>query len=137
MKVIEVVGAFLQKGEQFLLFQRHQSRPQPLQWCLPSGKIEAGESIHQAMLRELQEETGQLFQLEQLNYLYSKTYDFSADGYNINYHVFKVVVPKSFTSVIEPEAHIDQRWLSAEEALKMPGLITGLDDVIQRVYRKK
>ncbi len=41
-----------------ILLGRRKIAPQKGQWCLPGGFIEQGESMEQAALRELKEETG-------------------------------------------------------------------------------
>lgn len=41
------------------------------QWCLPSGGVESGESIREACLREVQEETGLTVNLVRLIGIYS------------------------------------------------------------------
>lgn len=49
--------AVVRRGTQFLLVRR-QNRPNAGLWGFPGGKIELGESVMQAAVRELQEETG-------------------------------------------------------------------------------
>ena len=49
------VGIILQQG-QFLLAKRPHGKPYAGYWEFPGGKIEAGETAHQALARELQEE---------------------------------------------------------------------------------
>lgn len=54
---IVAVGGVVLKGDQVLLIQR--GRP-PLRkhWSIPGGKIEYGEDIKTALIREIEEETG-------------------------------------------------------------------------------
>ncbi|GGY50075.1 NUDIX hydrolase [Parvularcula lutaonensis] len=54
---IVAVGGVVLKGDQVLLIQR--GRP-PLRkhWSIPGGKIEYGEDIRTALVREIEEETG-------------------------------------------------------------------------------
>lgn len=54
---IPVVSAILESSRQILLVKRDRAPSKGL-WCLPTGFAEAGESIEQAALRELEEETG-------------------------------------------------------------------------------
>lgn len=58
--------AVLQEGK-VLLIQRTDAA----MWGLPSGKVESGESIAQAAIREVQEETGLLVHLDRLVGIYS------------------------------------------------------------------
>ena len=55
---IDVVAAVVQRGKQVLLCQRHHGHHLPLYWEFPGGKIEAGESPEQGLIRELSEEIG-------------------------------------------------------------------------------
>jgi len=54
---LPVVSTILEDSRQILLVKRGK-RPSKGLWCLPTGFAEAGESIEQAALRELEEETG-------------------------------------------------------------------------------
>lgn len=58
--------AVLQDGK-ILLIQRTDAA----MWGLPSGKVESGESIAQAAIREVQEETGLIVHLDRLVGIYS------------------------------------------------------------------
>jgi len=52
-----VAGVVLRKGERFLLVEEI-ALPHRGLWNLPGGRVEMGESIEQAALREAREETG-------------------------------------------------------------------------------
>ncbi len=54
---LPVVSCILESSRQVLLVKRNRPPSKGL-WCLPTGFAEAGESIEQAALRELEEETG-------------------------------------------------------------------------------
>ncbi len=54
---LPVVSAIVVKNREVLLVKR-RNPPYKGKWCLPSGFAEIGESIHDAALRELEEETG-------------------------------------------------------------------------------
>jgi 8-oxo-dGTP diphosphatase len=58
-KVVEVaVGVLIQPDGQFLLTSRPPGKVYEGYWEFPGGKLEAGESVEQALRRELQEEIG-------------------------------------------------------------------------------
>ena len=53
-----VVAGLVVDRDRVLITQRRADQPLPLQWELPGGKIEAGESPEIALARELREELG-------------------------------------------------------------------------------
>jgi 8-oxo-dGTP diphosphatase len=58
-KVVEVaVGVLIRPDGQFLLTSRPPGKVYEGYWEFPGGKLEAGESVEQALRRELQEEIG-------------------------------------------------------------------------------
>lgn len=58
-KVVEVaVGVLIQPDGRFLLTSRPPGKVYAGYWEFPGGKLESGESVEQALRRELQEEIG-------------------------------------------------------------------------------
>lgn len=55
---VRVAAAVVRRGGRLLLTQRPPGGPLGLQWELPGGKIEEGESAEHALVRELREELG-------------------------------------------------------------------------------
>ena len=55
---VRVAAAVVRRGGRLLLTQRPPGGPLALQWELPGGKIEEGESAEHALVRELREELG-------------------------------------------------------------------------------
>ncbi|WGM48186.1 NADH pyrophosphatase [Brevundimonas sp. NIBR10] len=54
---VPAVGVVCLKGDEVLLIRRGRP-PREGEWSLPGGRIEPGERLHAAALRELYEETG-------------------------------------------------------------------------------
>ena len=54
---IPCVGAIITAGDKILLIRRGHE-PETGRWSLPGGRIEAGETDEQALIREVREETG-------------------------------------------------------------------------------
>jgi len=55
---IRVAAAVVWRGDRVLLTRRPPGGPLGLMWEFPGGKLEPGESVGQALVRELREELG-------------------------------------------------------------------------------
>jgi 8-oxo-dGTP diphosphatase len=53
-----VVAAVVERDERVLIAQRKRSGQHPLKWEFPGGKVEPGEALEAAVVRELEEELG-------------------------------------------------------------------------------
>jgi 8-oxo-dGTP diphosphatase len=53
-----VVAAFIERRGRVLLSQRRADQSFPLAWEFPGGKVEAGEDLDSALVREIREELG-------------------------------------------------------------------------------
>ena len=56
--MIEVVAALIWDGERFLICQRPENKARGLLWEYVGGKVEAGETKQEALIRECREELG-------------------------------------------------------------------------------
>ena len=54
---VAAVGVICLRGDEVLLIRRGQP-PRQGEWSLPGGRVEPGETLREAALRELREETG-------------------------------------------------------------------------------
>ena len=58
VQTAEVVAALVKNGDKFLICQRPKNNARGLLWEFVGGKVEAGETRPQALIREIQEELG-------------------------------------------------------------------------------
>lgn len=56
--MLQVAAGIIESGGKVLICRRTPRQKHPLQWEFPGGKVERGESPHQALSRELEEELG-------------------------------------------------------------------------------
>ena len=54
--MVDVVAALIRDGERFLICKRPAHKARALMWEFPGGKVEAGESPQDALIRECMEE---------------------------------------------------------------------------------
>lgn len=109
-----VVGAAVFYGGRLLVARR--TRPNELagKYELPGGKVEPGESLAQAAVRELQEELG-------LSIVVSDEVDGEFDlGHGLVMRVVcAALVPGASAEAVLGDTHDDVRWVSRDEALLM------------------
>ena len=56
--MLQVVAAILEREGRILICRRTPEQSHPLKWEFPGGKVERGETLPQALARELEEEVG-------------------------------------------------------------------------------
>jgi mutator protein MutT len=126
---IEVAACFITVGED-VLFVKQQPRKEGGKWGIPGGKLEKGETAHQAAIREIKEETG--LDLPQEIKHFGTVY-IRYPEIDFIYHMYGHILTQIPEVVIDPREHEEYRWIRLEEALKLP-LIPGEDECIYLVY---
>ncbi|MGN0546843.1 MAG: (deoxy)nucleoside triphosphate pyrophosphohydrolase [Acutalibacteraceae bacterium] len=54
----QVVAALIRDGRKFMIFQRPATKTRAFEWEFVGGKVEKGETLEQALIRECREEIG-------------------------------------------------------------------------------
>ena len=132
-KRFDIVGCFLEHDNKFLLLRRQPNKANGDAWGLPAGKKEDDESMEQAVLREVEEETGIKLTASDIKYfdsLYVRNGDF-----DIEWHMFSTQLDSLPVVTCNPHEHSEFCWVSSNEALKMP-LIHDLPESIEIFYKK-
>ena len=106
---VNAVGVwfYAQDTQRYLYLLRNDPR-HPGTWGLPGGKIDAGETLIQAIQRECREEMGSMPNYIRLAPLEKFT---SADG-GFAYHTFFCSVESEFAPVLNDE-HVGWAWIAS------------------------
>lgn len=112
-KIIKVVGAILIKEGRILCAQRGGEKSLPFLWEFPGGKIEQGESPHQALIRELSEEL--LIEVE----LEATIFDAVSYEYDFGVVNLTTIIGKLKSGEPVLTKHQEIRWLSPEELFEV------------------
>jgi 8-oxo-dGTP diphosphatase len=108
-KITLVSAAVLMRGEhEFLLARRPEGKVYAGWWEFPGGKVEAGESFHDALVRELHEELG-ITITQATPWL---TREFSYPHATVRIRFFRVT---AWQGEIHPHEHDAIAWLKAGE----------------------
>ena len=110
-----VVGLIIPRAHRILLLKRHPLDYMPNVWEIPGGHVDPGESIGDALARELQEETG--FSLREVR-RYVGRYDYSGEFGRTRQWNFEVSVHTA-DRIVHPE-HVAYAWITKEEVAQYP-----------------
>ena len=131
---LEVAACFLTVDESVLFMKRQPHKSDGSLWGIPGGRCEKGETAHQAIVREIKEETG-IELTKSLRYI-GKVYIRLPD-IDFIYHMFAYKLKEIPAEIpIDPAEHTEYRWITLHEALKLP-LIRGEAECIHLAYGKE
>lgn len=128
----EVVSCYLECDGLILLLHRQDYKPEGGLWGLPAGKIDPGEDMMTAMIREVSEETGYKVTTADLVYLQQVYVQYSS--YHFIYHMFKAAVPVITPVLLSETEHKAFRWLTPMQALELD-LVNGLSECLKLTYQ--
>lgn len=113
MKTIEVVAAIIHKDNCYLATQRGYGEFEGM-WEFPGGKIEAGESKDDALIREIKEELDAEVAIDK----FLCTVDYDYPSFHLIMHCFLCSVDGD----IKLLEHKSAKWLSKEELIDVEWL---------------
>ncbi len=114
---IIIAGVVIKKDSKYLLVQQRQPKAYGL-WDFPAGKVDAGETIEQAAIREAKEETG--YDVE----LIKKINIFQEPTTETPIHTFEAKIVGGELKYPEDEI-MDAQWFTFEEIKKMKDKLRG------------
>lgn len=109
LKTLDVVAAILEKNGKILLAQRPAHADQAGMWEFAGGKVEAGETQPEALIRELREELGIEAQPKQ----YVASHQREVSGRLIHLHAWHV---PTFSGELTAHYHSNLVWCTPQEA---------------------
>lgn len=124
---IGIHGVIEERGRLLVLRRALTSTYRPGSWDLPGGHLAAVESFEECLRREVNEETGLEIEIERMLGLRK------ADGgpYVQLFYACRAV-NLAHTLALQPEEHMDARWVTVEELTTVGELIPYLDDILRR-----
>ena len=114
MKKIEVVAAVIAQDNKIFATQRGYGEFKGY-WEFPGGKIEAGETCEQALVREIEEELNT--KIEVGHKICLVNYDYPE--FHLTMHCFAAKVIEGKLELLE---HMDACWVSSDDIDKLPWL---------------
>ena len=117
-----VVGGLLRQGDFVLLVRQQKPHDPELKWALPGGYVERGESLLDALRREVREETGlDVLRIGPLLYVVHLTIPSTGDAFVAL--VFQIEAWRGelepSDSLVDPEERIlDAQFVPVEEAIQ-------------------
>lgn len=129
-----VVSAWVVNSQgEYLMSQRHPSKPYPEYWECTGGSVLAGESSLQGAVREVKEELGLSLDAGTARLVYQTCRDACQDFYDV--WIFHSDVPVAALKLRSDEV-IDAKWLSRETVynLQKSGKLHPLIDYLNLVF---
>ncbi len=129
---VQVAGCFCEWEDKILYLKRHADKPHGNTWGLPAGKLEKGEDPQTAVIREIYEEVG--IRIDPLDLQEVVKVYIELEDARYIFYTFRVRFQKAPPITLEPDAHTEARWLTIEQALKLPLILGGAE--ILKYYQR-
>lgn len=124
----EVVAALIRNGDKMLICQRPKNKARSLLWEFVGGKVEKGESLEQALIRECKEELN--ITLSVGDVFMEVTHEYP--DITVHLTLFNAVIASGVPEKIE---HNDIRWVTKSQLTDYdfcPADRSILDEIIKR-----
>lgn len=116
-KKFDVVSVFIEHEGEILLLHRQDHKPQGDTWAVLAGKVDHGEELAGALIREIEEEIGLKIEEDKLKYF--KGYFVKYPEYDFMFHVFHLVLEERPSLYINKDEHKDHQWMKPQDALQL------------------
>ncbi|MBR4578436.1 MAG: (deoxy)nucleoside triphosphate pyrophosphohydrolase [Oscillospiraceae bacterium] len=123
----QVVAALIWNGDRFLICQRPAQKARGLLWEFVGGKVEAGESREEALIRECREELDILISVQDVFMEVDHVYP----DITIHLTLFHAVIRSGEPRLLE---HQDLRWITADE-IKEYAFCPADEEILQKIEK--
>ena len=124
----EVVAALIWDGDRFMACQRPAHKARALLWEFVGGKVEAGETKEEALIRECQEELGITVAVEDI--FMEVTHEYP--DLTVHLTLFNARIAEGVPRKLE---HNDIRWMTVEEIDDFPFCPADVE-ILERLKKK-
>lgn len=128
-QIVEVAAAVMLRtdGREFLLAQRPEGKVYAGYWEFPGGKLEAGESVRQALIRELNEELG-ITVTDCSPWL---TRQFTYPHATVRLHFWRVTAWRGEIGITAPLEHAAVDWLECGKTAHVAPILPANDPILK------
>jgi 8-oxo-dGTP pyrophosphatase MutT (NUDIX family) len=128
-----VACCYLHYQDKILLLHRRDNKAEGNRWGIPGGKINKGEPVQDAIIREVTEETGYALNPEYVHHI--ATLYISVPNFDFQYHMFdyQKEINNPGEVKINFAEHKGFTWVTPQDALNM-NLITDEDICIEITF---
>nr|MBL8410166.1 Nudix family hydrolase [Dechloromonas sp.] len=127
--IVEVAAAVMLRsdGREFLLAQRPEGKVYAGYWEFPGGKVEAGETVRDALIRELQEELG-ITATACAPWL---TRQFTYPHATVRLNFWRVTAWDGEIGITAPLEHSAVAWMQCGEAARVSPILPANDPILK------
>jgi 8-oxo-dGTP diphosphatase len=104
-------------GQVLIVRRSDTDRHRPLQWDLPGGHVEPGESLEHALEREVQEETSLDLTGTPCRLVYAVSDTFDDDNLSVTWLFFVAHIESS--EIVLSDEHDQYEWVSVDQAVDL------------------
>ncbi len=138
VKITVAVGAIITDGDRILLIERGHPPSRGL-WSIPGGRVELGETLPQALRREIQEECGLEIAVGEPAIILDRVSRDPEGNVRSHYHILDFWATPVSPLPAQVHASSDASaagWFTLAEARQLP-TTTNLADYLEEAFRRR